>query len=59
MIALEAVATDARRIRGPQSLYVCGALEESHAEAELRDLDAALGRTQATVPTITAMTAVG
>ncbi len=57
-MALEAAVTDARCIRGPQRRADFTALEESHADAELRVRDATLRRTQATVPGITAISSV-
>ncbi|GMU39116.1 MAG: hypothetical protein AMXMBFR22_33070 [Phycisphaerae bacterium] len=58
MIALEAVATDARCIRDPTRHAACHAHEETHVAAELRARDLAPHRGQATVPTRTTVPSV-
>ncbi|GMU39132.1 MAG: hypothetical protein AMXMBFR22_33230 [Phycisphaerae bacterium] len=58
MIALEAVAADARCIRDPKRHDDRAALEEMRAVADLRARDVAPHRGQATVPTRTTVPSV-
>jgi hypothetical protein len=58
VVALEAMATDTRCIRGPKCHDDYGALEEVQVEPELRARETRLRRTQVTVPGFTAISSV-